>query len=86
MISLVKAVFTMIVCVCNRVSDRDIVKVVRGGIRSFDLMLDETGAASRCGRCRECAREVFDAACAQHGASASTAVASPVVVGLTQSA
>ena len=73
----------MIVCVCNRVSDRDIVQVVRGGTNSFDLMLDETGAASRCGRCRDCAREVFDGACAQHGTAA--AAVSSALGGLAQS-
>jgi len=75
----------MIVCVCNRVSDRDIVKVVRGGVRSFDLMLDETGAASRCGRCRACARDVFDAACAQHGSGSAGAAGTPVAAALVQS-
>ncbi len=60
----------MIVCVCNRVSDRDIDRAVRDGAQAFELMLAETRAASNCGRCRDCAREVFDAACARHGAAA----------------
>ena len=60
----------MIVCVCNRVSDRAIDSAVRDGTHSFDLLLDETRVASCCGRCHDCAREVFDAACARHGVTA----------------
>lgn len=56
----------MIVCLCNRVSDRDIDQAVRSGIHSFDLLRDDTRVASCCGRCHDCAREVFDAACARH--------------------
>lgn len=65
----------MIVCVCNRVSDRDIDHAVRAGTHAFDLLLDDTRVASCCGRCRDCAREVFDAACARHG------VSNPIAVG-----
>lgn len=57
----------MIVCVCHRVSDRDIDQAVRSGTHSFDLLLDDTRVASRCGRCHDCAREVFDAARQRHG-------------------
>jgi bacterioferritin-associated ferredoxin len=66
----------MIVCVCNRVSDRDIDRAVREGTHAFDLLLDDTRVASCCGRCHDCAREVFDAACARHGVSAASAVGS----------
>jgi bacterioferritin-associated ferredoxin len=58
----------MIVCICQRVSDRDIVRVVREGASSFEDLQIETGVASRCGCCQSCAREVFDKACAMHGA------------------
>ncbi|MES2718252.1 MAG: (2Fe-2S)-binding protein [Pseudomonadota bacterium] len=57
----------MIVCVCNRVSERDIEHAVRAGNHHFDALCDETRVASCCGRCHDCAREVFDAACARHG-------------------
>lgn len=59
----------MIVCLCNRVSDRDITQAVRSGTRCFDLLQDETRVATSCGRCHDCAREVFAQACAgqQHG-------------------
>jgi len=58
----------MIVCICQRVSDRDIVRVVREGATSFDALQIETGVASRCGCCRECADEVFRRACADRQA------------------
>jgi bacterioferritin-associated ferredoxin len=57
----------MIVCICQRVSDRDIVRVVREGARSFEDLQIETGVASRCGCCQGCARELFDRACAEGG-------------------
>lgn len=69
----------MIVCVCNRVSDRDIDRAVREGTQVFEQLQDETRVATCCGRCRDCAREVFDAACARHGrAVVAGAVAVPL--------
>lgn len=52
----------MIVCVCRRVSDRDIERHARSGCASFDELQMETGVASCCGNCNDCARDVFDAA------------------------
>jgi len=57
----------MIVCLCHRVSDRDIRRHVEAGVRNFEVLQDETCVASGCGCCHDCAREVFDealAACA----------------------
>ena len=54
----------MIVCLCHRISDREIRRNVDAGVRSFDLLQDETGVASACGCCHDCAREVFDTAMA----------------------
>ena len=67
----------MIVCLCHRVSDRDIRRAVDAGVRDFDTLQDETLVATGCGCCHDCAREVFDAACA---ASASHAVRIPIRV------
>ena len=58
----------MIVCICQRVSDRDIVRVVREGANCFESVQIETGVAVRCGCCRDCAREVFDKACGERAA------------------
>jgi bacterioferritin-associated ferredoxin len=54
----------MIVCLCHRISDHDIRQQVSGGTRCFELLQDETRVASSCGSCHDCAREVFDQACA----------------------
>lgn len=51
----------MIVCVCRRVSDRDIVRHARQGI-SFDDLQMETGLSTCCGQCESCAREVYQRA------------------------
>jgi bacterioferritin-associated ferredoxin len=55
----------MIVCLCHRVSDRDIHRAVSAGTNCFEVLQDETRVASSCGSCHDCAREVFDIACAQ---------------------
>lgn len=53
----------MIVCLCNRVSDRDIHQAVQvHGVRDFEVLKDVTRATSCCGCCHDCAREVFDEA------------------------
>ncbi len=52
----------MIVCVCHRVSDRDIHNEVRHGCASFEELQDELRVATACGRCGDCARDTFDAA------------------------
>lgn len=63
----------MIVCICQRVSDRDIVRVVREGASCFESVQIETGVAVRCGCCRDCAREVFDKACSERAARSQAA-------------
>ena len=50
----------MIVCVCHRVSDRDIEREVRQGCASFEELQDELRVATACGRCADCARDTFD--------------------------
>jgi bacterioferritin-associated ferredoxin len=52
----------VIVCLCHRVSDRDIHRAVASGVRCFEVLQDETHVASSCGCCHDCAREVFDEA------------------------
>jgi bacterioferritin-associated ferredoxin len=47
------------------VSDRDIHRQVSAGTNCFEVLQDETGVASSCGSCHDCAREVFDSACDQ---------------------
>ncbi len=50
----------MIVCVCHRVSDRDIAHAVRAGCGSFDELQDELRLATGCGACNDCARQTFE--------------------------
>jgi bacterioferritin-associated ferredoxin len=47
----------MIVCVCRRVSDREIARHARAGM-SFDEIQFELGVATQCGQCEGCARDV----------------------------
>lgn len=54
----------MIVCLCHRISDHDIVDAVRQGTRDFDALQDDTCLARNCGCCEDCARQVFEQACA----------------------
>ena len=65
----------MIVCVCHRVSDRDIVREVQHGCASFEELQDELRVATACGRCGDCARDTFDAARACRPTAAETLAA-----------
>jgi bacterioferritin-associated ferredoxin len=47
----------MIVCLCHRVSDRDIARHVRAGMDFSDIQL-ELGVATQCGNCEGCARDI----------------------------
>ncbi|WP_322114285.1 (2Fe-2S)-binding protein [Aquabacterium sp. A7-Y] len=52
----------MIVCVCRKVSDRDIERLARSGCGSFDELQMELGVATCCGRCAECAQQTLESA------------------------
>jgi bacterioferritin-associated ferredoxin len=54
----------MIVCLCHRISDRDIHVAVQQGTNCFEVLQDDLRVASSCGCCHDCARETFDNACA----------------------
>lgn len=47
----------MIVCVCKRVSDREIARHASSGM-DFDDIQFALGVATQCGRCEGCARDV----------------------------
>lgn len=49
----------MIVCVCSKVSDREIAKHAHAGM-SFDDIQLELGVATQCGCCEQCARDVVN--------------------------
>ena len=52
----------MIVCVCHRVSDREIVRHAKLGL-GFDDIQFELGVATQCGQCESCARDIVDQCC-----------------------
>jgi bacterioferritin-associated ferredoxin len=54
----------MIVCLCHRISDRDIVQAVKDGVRDFESLQDDTCIARNCACCEDCAKQVFAQACA----------------------
>ncbi len=49
----------MIVCVCMRVSDRDIEREVREGCVSYDALQSSLRVGTVCGCCADCARSCF---------------------------
>ena len=59
----------MIVCVCRRVSDREIARHVRAGM-TFDEVQLELGVATQCGQCEGCARDVVAQCSASHPVAA----------------
>jgi bacterioferritin-associated ferredoxin len=74
----------MIVCLCHRVSERDIRAAVAEGTRCFEQLQDDTSIASSCGCCLECAQDVFDHAVSAAGDR--QPVLHPVVMHLSVSA
>lgn len=50
----------MIVCVCHRVSERDIHQNVSAGCPSFDALQDDLRVATACGACHDCACAVYE--------------------------
>ncbi len=61
----------MIVCVCNRISDREIARQVQAGLDFSDIQL-ELGVATQCGQCEGCARDLVER-CAREGRPAALA-------------
>ena len=49
----------MIICICHRISDRDIAQAARDGCASFDDLQIDLGVATACGKCHDCARQTF---------------------------
>ena len=70
----------MIVCVCHRVSDRDIARAARAGCASFQELQDELRVGTACGACRDCARDTFQAHAAMTGLACPSAAAHGSVI------
>ena len=59
----------MYVCVCNAVTEQDILGAVAEGCASLRQLREQLGVGACCGRCKGCAREVLKNshhACARH--------------------
>ncbi len=69
----------MIVCVCKRISDREIARHVRAGM-GFDDIQFELGVATQCGKCEECARDVVAQCSRSHPVAALHCEAQPIVM------
>ncbi|MBS0316269.1 MAG: (2Fe-2S)-binding protein [Proteobacteria bacterium] len=59
----------MIVCVCHRISDREIARQAHAGL-SFDEIQLELGVATCCGQCESCARDLVAQCCASEPVAA----------------
>jgi len=70
----------MIVCLCHRVSDRDIHRAVREGCTDFAELQQQTRVSTGCGACTSCARETHAAACAAQGTAPLGLVAQALAV------
>lgn len=50
----------MIVCLCRRVSDKDLRRAMNNGARTLDELTHETGACAHCRCCESCIQEMLD--------------------------
>ncbi len=49
----------MFVCVCNSVTDKQIIKAAEEGAATLQDLSDELNVATCCGRCANCAKKVL---------------------------
>jgi bacterioferritin-associated ferredoxin len=54
---------SMILCVCQAVTDREVDAAVRGGAQSVDAVAACCGAGTDCGACRDAIQERIENAC-----------------------
>ena len=54
----------MYICICNAITDRQVLDSATAGVRSLDELTQNLGVGAGCGRCRECATELLREACA----------------------
>jgi bacterioferritin-associated ferredoxin len=71
----------MIVCLCHRVSDREIQQAAAGGCRSLDQLQDELRVGTACGACTDCAHDTLRAAQAALARPAKATVMAPMLGG-----
>ena len=49
----------MYVCICNAITDRQIVQAAKGGARSSEDLTHRLGVGLGCGHCRACAKALL---------------------------
>jgi len=49
----------MYICLCNAITDRQIVEAAHGGARTDEDLAHGLGVGITCGRCRTCAKELL---------------------------
>lgn len=49
----------MYICICNAITDRQIVQAAEGGARSDEDLAYGLGVGLGCGRCRSCAKTLL---------------------------
>ena len=49
----------MYICICNAVTDKQIRKAAKAGVRDLRQLQKELGVASNCGSCKETALEIL---------------------------
>lgn len=52
-----------VICRCRNVSYLDIRKAMKGGARTLDEIMDQTGAATCCGGCTSRVQAILDSVC-----------------------
>jgi bacterioferritin-associated ferredoxin len=70
----------MIVCVCHRVSDRDIAIAASSGCPNFEALQDDLLVATACGACRDCACAVFEESRVEGAAARPRGAAVPIPI------
>ncbi len=53
----------MYVCICNSVTDRDILNAAESGARSLEDLSNQLNVATCCGRCASCAKGLLKQSC-----------------------
>jgi len=53
----------MFICVCNAITEKDVLAAVAGGARSVSDLRGQLGLASCCGACAEMAQEYLPGGC-----------------------
>jgi bacterioferritin-associated ferredoxin len=75
------APLAMYICLCNAITDRQIVEAAHGGARTDEDLAHGLGVGLTCGRCRTCAKELLMETLARM--TPETAESSPVSTGGT---